>query len=165
MSERIAAARRRSLSALSREMVLLYWELGRHVIRVRFQEGRAETNGRAQRGRCVPHPGRVALTRAHGRGFSERNLLNFRAFYRAFPDSADASAELTWSHFVRVLRVESDLARRFYVKQCALDGWSTRELDRQINAMLFEQLALSIGQGRRDGPRAPRPRPAAAGGT
>jgi hypothetical protein len=30
-------------------------------------------------------------------------LLNFRAFYRAFPDSADASAESTWSHFDRLL--------------------------------------------------------------
>ena len=39
--------------------------------------------------------------------------------------------------------VESTLARQFYAKQCALDGWSTRELDRQINAMLFERLALS----------------------
>jgi predicted nuclease of restriction endonuclease-like (RecB) superfamily len=138
MSERIAAARRRSMSAVSREMVLLYWELGRHI--VEFEQGGQD---RAEYGEALLPTLASALTRAHGRGFSERNLLNFRAFYRAFPDSADASAELTWSHFVRLLRVENDLARQFYVKQCALDGWSVRELDRQVNSMLFERLALS----------------------
>jgi hypothetical protein len=111
MSERIAAARRRSLSAVSREMVLLYWELGRHI--VEFEQGGQD---RAEYGEALLSTLAGALTRAHGRGFSERNLLNFRAFYRAFPDSADASAELTWSHFVRLLRVENELARRFYVK-------------------------------------------------
>ena len=59
------------------------------------------------------------------------------------PDSAGAPAELTWTHVVRLLSVENDLARRFYVKQCALEGWSTRELDRQVSSMLFERLALS----------------------
>jgi DUF1016 N-terminal domain/YhcG PDDEXK nuclease domain len=103
MSERIAAARRRSLAAVSREMVLLYWELGRHI--VEFEQG-GET--RAQYGEALLPALGAALTQAHGPGFSVRNLANFRAFYRAFPDFADASAKLTWSHFVRVLRVESE---------------------------------------------------------
>jgi len=138
MSERIALARSRSLSAISREMVQLYWELGRHI--VEFEQGGAD---RAQYGEALLETLAAGLTEAHSRGFSARNLLNFRAFYRTFPDSAGAPAELTWTHFVRLLRVESTLARQFYAKQCALDGWSTRELDRQINAMLFERLALS----------------------
>jgi predicted nuclease of restriction endonuclease-like (RecB) superfamily len=138
MSDRIAAARSRSLSAISREMVLLYWELGRHI--VEFEQGGAD---RAQYGEALIPTLAAALIEAHGRGFSARNLANFRSFYRAFPNFADAPAKFTWSHLVRLLRVENDLARRFYVQQCALDGWSTRELDRQINSMLFERLALS----------------------
>ena len=88
MSERIADARRRSLSAISREMVQLYWELGRHI--VEFEQGGAD---RAEYGEALIQTLAAALTRAHGRGFSERNLRNFRAFYRAFPDSAGAPAE------------------------------------------------------------------------
>jgi predicted nuclease of restriction endonuclease-like (RecB) superfamily len=138
MSERIATARQRSLTAISREMVLLYWELGRHI--VEFEQGGAERAGYGE-GLIPALAG--ALTRAHGSGFSARNLANFRGFYRAFPNFADASAKLSWSHIVRLLRVEDDLARQFYVKQCGLDGWSVRELDRQVNSMLFERLALS----------------------
>jgi len=58
-------------------------------------------------------------------------------------DFAGAPAKLTWTHLVRLLRVENDLARQFYARQCALEGWSTRELDRQVSSMLFERLALS----------------------
>jgi predicted nuclease of restriction endonuclease-like (RecB) superfamily len=42
-----------------------------------------------------------------------------------------------------LLSVENDLARSFYEKECIQNHWSTRELSRQINSMLFERLALS----------------------
>ncbi len=138
MSERIAAARRRSLSAVSREMIQLYWELGRHI--VEFEQGGED---RAEYGEALIPTLAAELTRAHGRGFSERNLWNFRSFYVAFPILQAVPAELSWTHLVRVLRVDNDLAQQFYLKQCALESWSTRELDRQINSMLFERLALS----------------------
>jgi len=89
MSERIAAARQRSLTAVSREMVQLYWELGRHI--VEFEQGGEE---RARYGEALIPALAAELTRAHGNGFSVRNLANFRAFYRAFPNSAGAPAEL-----------------------------------------------------------------------
>ena len=50
---------------------------------------------------------------------------------------------LSWTHLLLILRVKEPIARQFYVKQCLLDGWSTRELERQINSMLFERIALS----------------------
>jgi predicted nuclease of restriction endonuclease-like (RecB) superfamily len=138
MSERIAAARRRSLSAVSREMVVLHWELGRHI--VEFEQG---GEVRAEYGEALIPALAAELTLAHGRGFSERNLWNFRSFYMAFPILQAVPAELSWTHLLRLLRVENELARQFYVKQCAMEIWSTRELDRQVNSMLFERLALS----------------------
>jgi predicted nuclease of restriction endonuclease-like (RecB) superfamily len=42
-----------------------------------------------------------------------------------------------------LLRVEEPLARHFYIKQCQIERWSFRELQRQINSMLFERIALS----------------------
>lgn len=138
MSVRIAAARQRSLAAISHEMVNLYWELGRHI--VEFEQGGEE---RARYGEGLLANLADDLTRLHGRGFSERNLRNFRALFLAFPIRQSLPADLTWTHLLRVLRVENDLSREFYVKQCALERWSTRELDRQINSMLFERLAVS----------------------
>lgn len=44
---------------------------------------------------------------------------------------------------MELLGVSDDMARNFYEKECIANHWSVRELDRQINSMLFERLALS----------------------
>lgn len=41
------------------------------------------------------------------------------------------------------LRLEKPEARAFYEAEAVNAGWSTRELERQINSLLFERLALS----------------------
>lgn len=53
------------------------------------------------------------------------------------------SAILSWSHFVVLLGISDNKARRFYEKQAIIENWSKRELERQIDASLFERLALS----------------------
>ncbi len=52
-------------------------------------------------------------------------------------------AKLAWTHIVELLGISDDLARSFYEHECIANKWSYRELDRQINSMLFERLALS----------------------
>jgi len=87
------------------------------------------------------------LTDKLGRGFSERNLRNMRAFYLNFPIQQTLSAKfepmLSWSHYCELLKVEESLARSFYKKEAIQSNWSVRELKRQINSMLFERPALS----------------------
>lgn len=98
------------------------------------------------------------MTQRFGRGFSERNLWNMRAFYLNFSIPQTLSAEsskkqkrtpqrfeprLSWSHYCELLKVEEPLARSFYEKEAIENNWSVRELRRQINSMLFERLALS----------------------
>lgn len=51
--------------------------------------------------------------------------------------------ELSWTHYRLLLKVERPDARRFYLEECINSTWSTRELERQINSLLFERLALS----------------------
>ena len=50
---------------------------------------------------------------------------------------------LSWSHYCELLKIEEPLARSFYEQEGVQNNWSVRELKRQINAMLFERLALS----------------------
>jgi len=50
---------------------------------------------------------------------------------------------LPWTHYVRLLRVRSALAREFYTREALAGGWSVRQLDRQINAQFYERAALS----------------------
>ena len=51
--------------------------------------------------------------------------------------------QLTFSHFVELLRIEDPLQRAFYEIECVKGGWSVRELKRQIGSLLFERLGLS----------------------
>ncbi len=56
----------------------------------------------------------------------------------------DASRrQLSWTHYRLLLKVEKPEARAFYEQEAIQSRWSTRELERQINSLLFERLALS----------------------
>ena len=50
---------------------------------------------------------------------------------------------LGWSHYVTLLTIDNPEERRFYEVEAAGNGWSVRELERQINSSLYERLALS----------------------
>jgi len=50
---------------------------------------------------------------------------------------------LGWTHYATLLTVKNTEERRFYELEAAENGWGYRELERQINAALYERLALS----------------------
>ena len=50
---------------------------------------------------------------------------------------------LSWSHYVVLMRIESDDERNFYEIECQKQDWSVRQLQRQYNSSLYERLALS----------------------
>lgn len=54
---------------------------------------------------------------------------------------------LPWSHYVRLLSVESEQARRFYETESLRNGWSVRQLDRQIASRFYERTLLSRDKG------------------
>ena len=50
---------------------------------------------------------------------------------------------LSWSHLLELTRIEDTTKRAFYELECTKSNWSTRELKRQINSMLYERVGLS----------------------
>jgi predicted nuclease of restriction endonuclease-like (RecB) superfamily len=50
---------------------------------------------------------------------------------------------LPWSHYVRLLTVEDEDARAFYEREALRNGWSVRQLDRQIATRFYERTGLS----------------------
>lgn len=50
---------------------------------------------------------------------------------------------LSWSHYVRLLQVKNQTARKFYETEALRGGWSIRQLDRQINTQFYERTVLS----------------------
>ncbi len=79
----------------------------------------------------------------YGKGFSRRNVLDMRRFYLTYQKWQTVSAKLTWSHYTLLLSVSEELPRKFYERQCLQEGWSVRELKRQIDSLLFERIVLS----------------------
>ncbi len=50
---------------------------------------------------------------------------------------------LPWTAYVQLLYVKSKHARQFYEEEAIRNGWSVRQLKRQINSMFYERTALS----------------------
>jgi hypothetical protein len=66
-----------------------------------------------------------------------------RLFYQAFPMCDALRHELSWTHYRRLLRVDNDHARHWYMNESALQNWSSRALERQINTLYYERLLAS----------------------
>ena len=63
-----------------------------------------------------------------------------RLFYNAFPIRDALRHELSWTHYRTLLRVEGDAARHWYMTEAAVQGWTTRSLERQISTLYYERL-------------------------
>jgi hypothetical protein len=50
---------------------------------------------------------------------------------------------LPWSHYVQLLAVRNEDARRFYEAEALRGGWSVRQLNRQISSQFYERTLLS----------------------
>ena len=103
------------------------------------------------------------LTNRFGKGFSVDNLENMRRFYAGFMElfkksetasrksitsgnkhkSGTVSRILSWSHYCELLKEDNPNSRAFYEIEAAENGWSVRELKRQMKSMLYERLLLS----------------------
>lgn len=83
------------------------------------------------------------LTDEFGKGFSIINLRRMRKFYCLFPIRSTVLNELSWSHYLELLKVDEEAKRNFYIKETINSRWSVRELQRQIGSLLYERLVLS----------------------
>lgn len=119
-------------------MVLAYWNIGKIIV-----EEEQKGSNRAEYGTFLIKTLSERLTCEFGKGFTQSNLRYMRQFYIAFPIRHALRDELSWTHYRLLLKVEKEDARSFYLIETAKNRWSTRELERQINSLLYERLALS----------------------
>lgn len=134
----LETGRRQAAQQINTILVHTYWQIGQYI--VEFEQ---KGENRAEYGNKLIDMLSKDLTAEYGKGFSRSNLKNFRAFYLAFPIGQTLSGQLSWSHYVELLKIAEDLERQFYIKQCEQENWSVRELKRQMKSMLFHRLALS----------------------
>lgn len=138
IAEILQSARATAYRAVNQVMVQAYWKIGCVIV-----EQEQKGSKRASYGKGLIAELAQRLTGEFGKGFDERNLWYMKQFYLTFPILNALRSELSWTHYRLLLRVENENARGFYLNETINSSWSTRELERQINSLLYERLALS----------------------
>ncbi|MFH1510385.1 MAG: PDDEXK nuclease domain-containing protein [Candidatus Woesearchaeota archaeon] len=134
----LSEARKKAVCKVNDILVTTYWRIGREII-----EFEQKGNEKAEYGSRLLAEISKDLQAQHGKGFSKSNVYLMRQLYLKYPKFQTLSGKLSWSHYAQLLSIEDDLSKSFYERECLMEGWSVRELDRQINSMLFERIALS----------------------
>jgi len=141
LKERIAAARVRAALSVNRELILLYWDIGRDILSRQQIEGwgtKIIDRLAADLRRAFPE-----MT-----GLSARNLSYMRAFAEAWPDLEfvqQVVALLPWGHNLRLLdTVKSPAERDWYARQAIENGWSRNVLGHQIASNLFARQGSAL---------------------
>ncbi|MDV3929431.1 hypothetical protein CMT76_01675 [Elizabethkingia anophelis] len=134
----LAQARMKAYQSVNSVMVEAYWLIGKRIVE-------EEQNGkkRAEYGEALLKNLSVALTKEFGKGFSSSNLRNFRQFYLTYSDPEicyTVCSKLTWSHNRLIMRIDSNAARNYYLKEASEQNWSVRILERHINTFYYERL-------------------------
>lgn len=133
-------SRNKVYSAVNTEMLNLYWNIGKIIMEI--QQG----DERASYGDYILDKLSFKLTKEFGKGFSKRNLERMRKFYICFPITTTVSSQLSWSHYLELIKIDEKPKRNFYLNECINAKWSVRELQRQKDSLLYERLLLSANK-------------------
>ncbi len=140
VADLLKEARRNVVQTVNKTMVYTYFEIGKMIVE-------EEQNGkeRAEYGKQILKELSKRLTSEFGKGFSQRNLEQMRQFYLTYSKTQTLSAEfnLSWSHYLKLMRIDNIDERKFYEKEVYVNNWSLRELQRQFDSALYERLVLS----------------------
>jgi predicted nuclease of restriction endonuclease-like (RecB) superfamily len=86
------------------------------------------------------------------KGFSSQNIWRMKQFYETYKDNEKLSPlvrEISWTHNVLIMTdAKTDEAREFYLTLTAKNNYSKRELERQLDSMLFERTMISDGKNK-----------------
>jgi predicted nuclease of restriction endonuclease-like (RecB) superfamily len=139
LKDRIHNAQQRTTLAVNRELVLLYWQIGRDIlIRQAAQSWGAKVIER------LAHDLRTAFPEM--KGFSRANLMYMRAFAEAWPDAAivqQAVGQLPWGHnLVLLTKLKAPEQRLAYAQSAIAHGWSRNVLNIHIERELAASNAM-----------------------
>lgn len=148
----LQSARQQVLRTVNKTMVITYFEIGRMIVE-------EEQNGkeRATYGKSILKELSKVLTKEFGKGFSVQNIERMRSFFLVYQKSSTVSRKfknektqtisysfnLSWSHYLTLIRIDDQDERKFYEIESEKNNWSVRELKRQYDTALYTRLVLS----------------------
>lgn len=158
VSDVLTQARKNAKTAVNLSMVYAYFEIGRMIV-----EEEQQGENRAAYGKYLLQTLSDYLTKQFGKGFSVTNLKQMRQFYLTYGNDqigqkvSDQFANLpsvstgrkfflSWSHYLKLMRISNVDERHFYEIEAAKNDWSLSQLQRQYDSALYERLALSTNK-------------------
>ena len=155
VSEVLAQARKNAKTAVNLAMVYAYYEIGRMIV-----EEEQHGQNRAAYGKQILRELSKYLSEKYGKGYSAENLKLMRRFYNVYLHdqigetvftqfenlpavSTGRKFYLSWSHYLKLMRIDNLDERHFYEIESVKNDWSLTELKRQYNSSLYERIALS----------------------
>ncbi|MHB8858656.1 MAG: PDDEXK nuclease domain-containing protein [Thermoleophilia bacterium] len=138
--ERIRSSQYAALRAVNRELIALYWDIGRMIV---------ERQAREKWGRAVVERLARDLQREFPgiRGFSASNLWRMRLFYEAYAENeklAPLTREIGWTHnYIILEKAKDDLQREFYIRMTRKMGWTVNVLAHHIDNQTYEKTLLN----------------------
>lgn len=112
IKELVISARNKVYTTVNIEMLNLYWDFCKIIMDI--QKG----DKRASYGDAILDKLSKKLTNEFGKGFSKRNLERMRKFYISFPIATTVSSQLSWSHYLELIKIDEDAKRNFYLNEC-----------------------------------------------
>ena len=140
IKERVRSAQYEALRSVNKELVSLYWDIGRMIVERLSGASHGESIvDRLAEDLRAEYPGMA--------GFSRRNLFYIREFFLTYRDSQKVQplvAQIGWSHNLIILqRCKDPLEREFYIRMTRKFGWSKNVLIHQIENQSYEKTLLN----------------------
>ncbi|MCP4136341.1 MAG: DUF1016 domain-containing protein [bacterium] len=136
----IRKARNKAFSAVNKELITLYWELGKYIS--------GKINSSEWGNKTVDQLAAYIKEQEPGlKGFERRNLYRMKQFYETYENREIVSplvTQLSWTNNQVILsRCKTIEEKEFYIKLSLNEKYSKRELDRQITSGAFERTVLA----------------------
>jgi predicted nuclease of restriction endonuclease-like (RecB) superfamily len=135
----IKKSRANAIKSVNAELINLYWNIGEYI---------SDKIQQAEWGDSVviELSKYIQRTEPEIKGFSDKNIWRMKQFYETYKDFPKLSTllrEISWSHNLAIFsRCKNIEEREFYLKLAKKEGYSFRELDRQISSSLFERTMI-----------------------
>jgi len=138
--ELIISARENTFRKINEELILLYWNIGKHL----SDEIQKHSWGDKYIDRVA-----LYLKQNHPelRGFNKRGLYRMRQFFEIYKDDKIVSAlltQLSWANHLLIMSATTNTdERHFYIEKAIDEKWTYRELDRQLESAYYQRVTLS----------------------
>lgn len=134
----IESARTNAVRSVDFCRVQMYWQIGRRIV-----EEEQDGNIRAEYGKAIIKNLAKEIEPEFGSGFGQRQLERARQFYIEFPIASTLRTQFNWSQYKLLIAISDKDKREYYELEAANNCWTARQMQRQINSMLYERLLLS----------------------